>query len=342
MKNEAKQEHPANTLVILGTGGTIAGRAPLASDNVAYVAGQVAIEDLVAAVPTLRDLPLDVEQVVQIDSKDMGFSVWKTLLARVAFHLERPDVTSIVITHGTDTLEETAFFLQTVLRPSKPVVMTCAMRPSTALMPDGPQNLHDAVVVARHTGAQGVVVVCAGSIHSAIDVTKMHTYQVDAFDSGDAGPLGRVEQGEVRLFRNWPTACEAGPFHTVACQQIESVGNLPYVALLTSHADADGSVVRALSSYFLAHPEHPLCGIVVAGTGNGTVHGRLEAALCEAQALGIRVVRTSRCARGRVLTHSKQLLSEVSSLSPVKARIALALDLLAESAISERTNSLPA
>ena len=143
----------ARRLAVLGTGGTIAGRATRANDNVGYVAGQVSVADLVGAVPVLQGLSLDVEQVAQLDSKDMGFAVWKALAARVAFHLERPEVAGIVITHGTDTIEETAFFLQSVLRPGKPVVLTCAMRPATALVPDGPQNLSDAVAVARQAGA---------------------------------------------------------------------------------------------------------------------------------------------------------------------------------------------
>ena len=197
-------------LVILGMGGTIAGRATQAGDNVGYLAGQVSVADLVRAVPLLNDLALDVEQVAQLDSKDMDFAAWKALAARVAFHLERPEVAGIVITHGTDTIEETAFFLQSVLRPAKPVVLTCAMRPATALVPDGPQNVSDAVAVARHEDARGVVVVCAGQVHSADDVTKVHTYRVDAFDSGDAGPLGCVEEGQLRQFRPWPEARAAG------------------------------------------------------------------------------------------------------------------------------------
>jgi L-asparaginase len=104
----------------------------------------------------------------------------------------------VVITHGTDTLEETAFFLHSVLAPAKPVVLTCAMRPATALSPDGPQNVRDAIAVAATAGAQGVTVVCAGTVHSGVDVQKVHTYRLDAFASGDAGPIGYVEEGAVR------------------------------------------------------------------------------------------------------------------------------------------------
>lgn len=322
------QAQAEKRLVILGTGGTIAGQSARAGDNVGYVAGQVSVADLVGAVPLLQGLPLDVEQVAQLDSKDMGFAVWKALAARVAFHLERPEVAGIVITHGTDTIEETAFFLQSVLRPGKPVVLTCAMRPATALVPDGPQNLSDAVAVARQAGAFGVVVVCAGQVHSAVDVAKVHTYRVDAFDSGDAGALGCVEEGVLRQFRPWPAACEAGFFDASAHARVQACSALPRVVLVTSHADDDGLLVKALTQAG-CDAAQPLRGIVVAGTGNGTVHACLESALVEAEAQGVRVVRTSRCARGRVLAHAGHRLAAVSGWSPVKARIALALELLA-------------
>src|SRR3990167_2585816 len=302
--------------VILGTGGTIAGRASRPGDGVGYVAGQVSVEDLRASIPSMAGLPLEVEQVAQVDSKDMGFALWQQLATRLAFHLSRPEVDAVVITHGTDTIEETAFFLQTVLRPATPLV------------PDGPQNLVDALAVASHPGAQGVVLVCAGKIHSAADVSKVHTYRVDAFDSGDAGPLGCVEEGRVRLFRPWPLASETGGWDPVVLQRIQSVQAMPPVVVLTSHADADGTLVRALLSRSDATQGPAVRGIVVAGTGNGTVHHALEAALLEAQARGVRVVRTSRCVHGPLLTHPGQLLADARSLTPVKARIALALELL--------------
>ena len=119
------------------------------------------------------------------------------MLQRVEACLTDPEVRGVVVTHGTDTLEETAFLLQAVLAPAKPVVLTCAMRPSTALVPDGPQNLVDAMQVASEPGARGVVAVCAGQVHSARLVQKVHTYRTDAFDSGDAGPLGLVEAGRL-------------------------------------------------------------------------------------------------------------------------------------------------
>ena len=190
-------------VVILGVGGTIAGIASNPSghpkSNVEYTAGEVGVPDLVGTIAVLRlsDL-IETEQVAQIDSKDMSFAVWTVLAARVQHHLARLDVGGVVITHGTDTLEETAYFLQSVLNPAKPVVLTCAMRPASALVPDGPQNVLDAVTVASHEGTHGVVVVCAGTIHSALDVQKIHTYQLQAFGSGDAGAIGFIEENSLK------------------------------------------------------------------------------------------------------------------------------------------------
>jgi len=318
----------ARRRVILGTGGTIAGRAARAGDNVGYVAGQVRVEDLIAGVPPLAGLPLELEQVAQIDSKDMGFPVWQRLASRIAHHLARDEVDGVVITHGTDTLEETAYFLQTVLRPAKPVVLTCAMRPATALVPDGPQNLLDAVTVAGSGAVQGVVAVCAGLIHRAEHVTKVHSYRVDAFDSGDAGPMGCVEEGQVRLFHPLTCLATVPVFDVQRLGCIQQAPGLPRVELLVSHADTDGTLVRGLLAYGAAYPDHMPRGLVVAGTGNGTLHQSLAAALLDAQAAGVRVVRATRCARGRVIPDGQNPMPDSGGLSPVKARLALALDLL--------------
>lgn len=323
----------ANPLrVILGTGGTIAGRSAVASDNVGYKAGEVGVGDLVGAVPPLKNFALEMEQVSQIDSKDMGFAVWLPLAERVAHHLERDDVQGIVITHGTDTLEETAWFLQALLRPTKPVVLTCAMRPSTALLADGPQNLLDAVVVAGATGLSGVVAVCAGQIHSAAHVAKIHSYQLNAFDSGDAGPMGCVEEAEVRWFHALESVRSGPLVDRERLTALKHVGRLPRVALMTSHADSDGAVVRGLLALGRQNPMETVQGLVVACTGNGTVHAELQTALLDAQAEGVRVVRATRCARGRVIPNDQAVFPDSRGLSPVKARLALALELLSDAA----------
>ena len=313
--------HPQN-IVILGTGGTIAGRAASVSDNIGYTAAQVGVEELLATIPALAQAgSVLTEQVAQVDSKDMTFAVWAKLAARVSHFLAQPDVQGIVITHGTDTLEETAFFLQALLAPAKPVVLTCAMRPATALVPDGPQNLFDAVAVARHAGAQGVVAVCAGVIHGAADVQKVHTYKLDPFSSGDAGPIGYVEEGQLRLLRNWPQA-QAGRAQAAAKSIAGLAGAVPRVEIIMNHAGAGGAIVQALQAQGVQ-------GLVVAGTGNGSLHHELQAALLKAQADGVKVIRASRCAAGRVLPTPADAIPDSAGLSPVKARVSLILQLLA-------------
>ncbi len=312
-------------IVILGTGGTIAGTSAQVGDNLGYTAAQIRICELVSALPALANSRFELfsEQVAQVDSKDMDFGIWRALAQRVAHWVAQPDVQGMVITHGTDTLEESAFFLQAVLDPAKPVVLTCAMRPATALAPDGPQNMLDAVAVASHTGARGVVAVCAGVVHSAFDVQKVHTYRLDAFSSGDAGPLGHVEEGRLRLLRNWPSA-PVGQAQE-AIKKIAFGADArpwPRVDIVMNYVGADGRAVRALVA-------DGVQGLVVAGTGNGSLHHALEAALLEAQAAGVRVVRATRCLNGRVLPKPGDVLADSQGLSPVKARVALMLALMA-------------
>jgi L-asparaginase len=319
-------------VVVLGTGGTIAGRAARQDDLSGYVAGQVSADDLVSGIPGLVGTSLEVEQVAQVDSKDMDLAVWQKLVARLMHHLDRPEVAGVVVTHGTDTLEETAHLLQALLRPSKPVVLTCAMRPATALAPDGPQNLSDAVQLARWPGARGVVVLCAGKVHGAQDVTKVHTFDIDAFDSGDAGPLGVFEHGQLRSFRPWPDGHSkegvgGGSNHLSIAQRFLALTELPRVEVLFSHAAADGAIVRCLLAEETSSSIPPLCGIVVACTGNGSMHRTLESALELAHAKGVRVWRGTRCARGQVFTNTPAF-PDTGGLSPVKARLSMMLELI--------------
>lgn len=278
-----------STIVILGTGGTIAGTAAHASDNVGYRAAQRTVDDLIAAVPGLAGQAIECEQVAQLDSKDMDHATWQALAQRSAHHLARPEVAGVVVTHGTDTLEETAWLLHRVLAPAKPLVLTAAMRPATALGADGPQNLLDAVALARQPGAQGVLAVLAGAVHGAADVRKVHPYRLDAFGSGDAGPIGRMEEGRLRRFRPWPTG-EALGLSALARPAID----WPWVAVVPSHAGVRGEQVEAL----VAAGVH---GLVVAATGNGSLHHALEAALQQAVAAGVAVRRGTRCAEGALV-----------------------------------------
>jgi L-asparaginase len=314
-------------IVVLGTGGTIAGTAAQASDHLGYTAAQVGIEQLVAAVPALAEGPceLAVEQVAQIDSKDMDFAVWARLAERVQHHLAQPEVQGIVITHGTDTLEETAYFLQALLAPDKPVVLTCAMRPATALVPDGPQNMLDAVAVAAQPGVRGVLAVCAGVVHGALEVQKVHTYRLDAFSSGDAGPQAYVEEGRVRWVKSGSIVAEApvnkGQLAIKTIVGLKDEKHWPRVEIVMNYAGAGAAVVDVLVA-------DGVQGLVVAGTGNGTLHHALEAALLKAQAQGVQVLRATRCLEGRVLPKPGDLLPDSQGLSPAKARVALMLQLL--------------
>lgn len=313
--------------VILGTGGTIAGKSVSAGDNIAYTSAQVGVAELVAAIPALAASThvLIIEQVAQIDSKDMTFAVWVNLAERVRYFLARDDIRGVVITHGTDTLEETAYFLQAVLSPVKPVVLTCAMRPATSLAPDGPQNVMDALAVAGHAGARGVVAVCAGVVHSALDVQKVHPYQLNAFSSGDSGPVAYVEEGTLRMLRNWPSWQQPRALSTIDLIAILAKaisGNTwPSVEIVMSYAGANGVLVDALCQAGIE-------GLVVAATGNGTLHHTLEAALLKAQSQGIKVVRASRCVNGRILPKPGEALADSNGLSPVKARVELMLRLM--------------
>lgn len=308
-------------IVVLGTGGTIAGLAGNAANNIDYTAAQVEVSELVDGL-TGANSELETEQVAQIDSKDMSFSVWTALAQRVQNHLTRPDVHGVVITHGTDTLEETAYFLQVVLSPAKPVVLTCAMRPASALAPDGPQNILDAVAVAQDDGAQGVVVVCAGLVHSAQDVQKVHTYQLNAFGSGDAGAIACVEENTLKSYKNWPIAKENASLTAINnIANLTSAGDWPWVEIVMNYAGVSGANVDALVA-------RGVQGIVVAGTGNGTTHHALEAALLRASAQGIDVVRATRCPQGRVLARTDDRFPTSNGLSPVKARVAMMLRLM--------------
>lgn len=319
-------------IVVLGTGGTIAGTADRAGDNLGYSAAQVGVAELLAGVPGMADVlggdTLVAEQVAQVDSKDMSFAIWIALAQRVQQHLAQEDVCGVVITHGTDTLEETAFFLHAVLPAAlqlkKPVVLTCAMRPASALSPDGPQNLLDAVALARTPGACGVMAVCAGVVHGALTVQKAHVYRTDAFSSGDSGPLGFMEEGRLRLVKAWPQAVS----HQAA-MSLEKIARLmtwPRVEIVMNYAGGSAAVVDALLQPLAGVV--PLRGLVVAGTGNGSLHVDLIAALQRAEQAGVKVVRASRCGEGRVLPVAGKPFADSQGLSPVKARVALMLDLM--------------
>jgi L-asparaginase len=309
------QRLPA-TVVVLGTGGTISGTAASPDDNVGYVAGTVGVDALVAAAPLPSGLRVESEQIAQLDSKDMDFATWRRLAERVAHHAARPEVSGLVVTHGTDTLEETAYFLARVVAVAKPVVLTGAMRPASSREADGPRNLADAIAVAADAGRAGVVVAFAGVLHSAREVRKVHSSRLDAFASGDVGPVAAIDAGRIVERRPWLVESTTG------LDLLPPSGvPWPWVEIVTSDAGADGRVVRALAAAGVD-------GLVVAATGNGSIHRELAAAL-EEVAARIPVLRATRCLAGGVAEKAGARFASAGELTPVKARVELLLKLLA-------------
>ena len=310
-------------IAVLATGGTIAGSAPDAANTSGYQAGVVGVAQLLDAVPALSSVArIQAEQVASIDSKDMALSLWTTLAERVDTLLADDAIDGIVITHGTDTLEETAYFLQLTVKHTKPVVLTAAMRPSSALSADGPLNLLNAVTVAASRAAhgQGVLVAFNNRIHCARDVAKTSTYAVDAFQSAEIGALGWVQDGRVEFQRRALRA------HTVATP-FKAGAAWPMVEVVASYAGTSRVAVDALVAAGVQ-------GIVVAGTGNGSIHASLQQALTEAVAKGVAVVRSSRVGSGHVMRNgaaADDALGFVSAdtLNPYKARVLLLLALAA-------------
>ncbi|WP_277187604.1 asparaginase [Caballeronia sp. BR00000012568055] len=310
-------------IAVLATGGTIAGQAGDASKTAGYKAGVVGVDKLLDAVPALASVAsIHAEQVASIDSKDMSLALWSALAARVETLLKQDDIDGVVITHGTDTLEETAYFLHLTVKSEKPVVLTAAMRPSTALSADGPLNLLNAVTVAasKNAAGQGVLVAFNNQIHSARDVTKTSTYAVDAFRSPEVGVLGFVQDGRVEFQRSVTKP------HTTA-SEFAIAEKWPSVEIVASYADASRVMVDALVAAGVK-------GIVVAGTGNGSMHANITQALSDAVKQGVSVVRASRVGSGHVMHNgaaSDDALGTISAgtLNPYKARVLLLLALAA-------------
>ena len=309
------------TVLVLGTGGTIAGVGD-GPDALRYAAAQLSVEQLVAAVPALSDFILDVQQVAQVDSKDMDWAVWQVLARALREGLARDDVAGVVITHGTDTLEETAYLLHRLVDVAKPVVLTAAMRPATSAQADGPRNLLDAVRLvneAARTGVHGVCAVMAGRVWSARAVRKAHSWHIDdAFDGGGQDPLALMgHDGLLGSLPAWPQACGAG--WSVLLDHAQ-----PRVDIVVSHAGADGRLLDAA----LRSPDTMPEGVVVACTGHGTVHHQLEQVLFHAERLGVQVWRSTRVARGGVQRRDGDIWPAAGEVTVAQARVALMLELL--------------
>jgi L-asparaginase len=309
-------------VVVLATGGTIAGAA--ATDvQAGYTSGKVGVEQLLAAVPQAKKLAsLRGEQVSNIGSQDMNDEVWLKLAGRVNALAAMPDVAGIVITHGTDTIEETAYFLNLVVKSKKPVVLTAAMRPSTALSADGPLNFYNAVAVAanKDAGGRGVLVVVNDWIHGASSLTKTSTTAVQTFLSPVWGLIGTVAYGDIEFYR--------GPVgkHTVDSEfTIQGVTTLPRVDIIMAYENMDGALINAAVASGAK-------GLVIAGVGNGNMTAAAVEAIAAQAKKGIVCVRASRVATGRVernveVDDDKLGLVASMGLNPQKARVLLRLAL---------------
>lgn len=307
---------------VLATGGTIAGSADSDTATTGYQAGAIGIDALLAAVPEIQQIAeVSGEQIAAVDSKDMTQEVQLRLARRCKELLAFADMDGIVVTHGTDTMEETAYLLSLLACTDKPVVLTGAMRPATAISADGPLNLLDAVRVAASDEArdQGVLVVMNNQIDGAHDVTKSHTTAVHTFQSPNGGSLGTVEDGAVKFSRRSRFA------HLENSLRIsETVHELPDVRILYGCIGDDGLLVKAAIKAGAK-------GIVYAGMGNGSLPAPAEEKLAEAVKQGIAVVRSSRGYAGNVTvaeeSYEKAGILRSGSLNPQKARILLQLAL---------------
>ncbi len=320
---QAPAGQPLPTVVVLATGGTIAGAAGT-NVQAGYTSGQVGVDQLLAAVPEAKKLAnLKGEQIANIGSQDMNDSVWIKLATRTNELLAMPDVSGVVITHGTDTIEETAYFLNLVIKSKKPVVLTAAMRPSTALSADGPLNFFNAVAVAANKDApgRGVMVVVNDWIHGAASLTKTSTTAVQTFLSPLSGLVGTVAYGNIEWYRNG-----VGRNTTQSQFSVTPSTVLPRVDIIMAYENMDGKLIEAAAA-------DGAKGIVIAGVGNGNMTKAAVEALAAQAKKGIVCVRSSRVTTGQVgrdveVDDDKYGFVASLALNPQKSRVLLRLALL--------------
>jgi len=310
-------------VVILATGGTIAGAAA-SGTQAAYTSGAVGIDTMLAAVPGISKLAdIKGEQISNVGSQDMSFEIMLKLAKRINALLAQNDVDGIVVTHGTDTMEETAYFLNLVVKSKKPVVLVGSMRPSTAVSADGPLNLYNAVGVAvdPNSAGRGVLVVMNDWIHGAHSLTKTSTTAVQTFMSPLRGLVGVASYGKNDYYSrpSWK--------HTTASEfDITNVIQLPRVDILYAYADMSSDLIDASVA-------DGAKGIVIAGVGNGNMNKASLDAAARAAKKGVIVVRSSRVVTGSVgrnveVNDDELNLVASDELNPQKARILLTLALL--------------
>lgn len=309
-------------VIILATGGTIAG-AGASADRAGYTAGKIPIDDLIGTIPSVKKIAtITGEQVASVGSQDMTIEVWKKLAIRANEIFAKNEAEAIVVTHGTDTQEETAYFLDLVIPSDKPVVLTGSMRPATAISADGPKNLYDAITVAidPKSKGRGVLVSFNEGIYDAREVMKMSTTQTNAFGSPNTGPVGQAYDGRVEYYSS--SDREVNPKKPIV---LTPTTKLPRVDIVYMYADATSDHLDMLIA-------KKVDGIVIAGVGNGNFNKAYMDAVKRAVAAGIIVCRASRAPSGRVVLHDEinddELGTIVSDdLTAQKARILLMLAL---------------
>ena len=305
-------------VLVLGTGGTIAGQASARAGN-AYDSAKVSSADLIAAVPGMDKLAqISVEQISSIGSQDMNDKVWFALAKRIRTAIENKEADGVVITHGTDTMEETAFFLQNVFDTDIPIVLVGSMRPSTGIGADGPANLYEAMRVASapESRGRGVLVVLNDTIHGARWAQKTNTTSVDTFRSPNAGPVGYVDTGSLRYLE--PAIAAKG-----SKLKLPDAAPLPRVDIIYSHANMDGAEIEDAV-------KRGAKGLVLAGVGDGNSSKGAIDALAAAAKQGVVVVRSSRVGSG-IVNRNVEVEDDTLGfavaldLNPQKARVLLEL-----------------
>lgn len=320
LQNEQMAHKP--NIMILATGGTIAGSVDSQIKTTGYTAGVVGVDVLINAMPEIKNLAnVSGEQVSNIDSANMTDEIWLKLANRVNELLADSEVDGIVITHGTDTMEESAYFLHLVVKSDKPVVLVGAMRPSTAMSADGPKNLYNAVALASSVDSKGkgVMVMMNDRVQSARYVSKTHALNVEAFSSPNAGDMGYVLDGEV-FFHFTP----AHLYTTTSSFDVSALESLPKVDILYSYAN-DGLAIAAEALF-----KNGTQGIVVAGSGAGSIHIEHKNMLKKLIEQGLVVVQSSRVNAGFVTASQEDsALGFIGArdLNPQKARVLLMLAL---------------
>ncbi len=307
---------------VLATGGTIAGAQASATDY-GYKSGAYDVNSLLSAVPNLDKLAVITgEQVANIGSQDMNDEVWLKLAKRVNAVLADPGTSGVLITHGTDTLEETSYFLSLVTKSDKPVVMVGSMRPATAISADGPGNIYNGVAVVADPGAKGkgTLVVLNDTIHYARNVMKTDTTSVQTFQSLNRGPAGVVHTGKVQWFE--PMDRKLGKDAEFA---VDSLDKLPRVDVIYAHANMSADLIEAAV-------RNGAKGLVIAGVGDGNMTTAALDAVTKAAKDGVVIVRSTRLAQGITLRNNEvnddeKGLVASGELNPAKSRVLLQLAL---------------